>query len=334
MNGMQGAVGDFAAVLRHHRVAAGLSQEALAEERQPAERRVVEHYLHTAYAADRLLNPVRDPITLPPPAPEVRPEQHDDHDAALAWFTAEHQVLLGTLDLAPPAHARRLAWSLTTFLDRQGHWRHWAATQRAAVLAARRTGDKAAQARAELGDALRLYEVTGDLIGQAHTHHNLAHVWERQGRYDEALRHDRRSLELSRLAGHPIGQADALNGMGWAQAVLGDHEQALTSCQEALTLLRRLGNRYGQAHTWDSLGYAHQHLGHHAEARHCYEQAGELFRALGDRYFEAATLVGLGDVQLAAGHRDEVHDAWRRALVILDDLDHPDAEQVRDKLGA
>jgi tetratricopeptide (TPR) repeat protein/transcriptional regulator with XRE-family HTH domain len=348
----------------HDLLRAYATEQARAHEsaagRRSAKRRIVEHYLHSAYTADRLLNPSRDPITVPPPEPGVIPERHGDQGAALAWFIAEHQVLLEALDLAAspeqddgtlPGQAWQLAWSLTTFLDRQGHWRHWAATQRAAVAAAGRIGDEAAQARAhrlaalalgrlgdfaeahaELDRALRLYDRTGDRIGQAHTHHNLAHVWERQGRYDEALRHDRRSLELSRLAGHRIGQADALNGIGWAQAMLGDHEQALESCQEALTLLQELDNRYGQAHTWDSLGFAHQHLGHHPEALHCYEQAGKLFRALGDRYFDAVTLVRLGDVHLAAGHRDEARDVWRQALVILDDLDHPDAEPVRDKL--
>jgi tetratricopeptide (TPR) repeat protein/transcriptional regulator with XRE-family HTH domain len=327
-----------------------------AEGRQSARQRIVGHYLLTAYGAERLLNPARDPITLPAPTPGVEPEQHGDHDAALAWFTAEHQVLLATLDLAAeaaPVEAWQLAWTLTTFLDRQGHWRHWAATQRAAVEAARRAGDETAQARAhrlaalalgrlgdfaaahaELGHALELYDRTGDLIGQAHAHHNLAHVWERQDRYDEALRHDRRSLELSRQAGHRVGQADALNGIGWAQAMLGDHRQALESCEQALALLEELGNRYGQAHTWDSLGYAHQHLGHHAEALHCYERAGELFRALGDRYFEAVALVHLGDIHVAAGHRNEARNVWRLALVVLDDLEHPDAGQVRDKLAA
>jgi len=337
----------------HDLLRAYAAEQAHAREGRSAKRRLVAHYLHTAYAADRLLHPSRDPITLPAPAPGVVPEGHDHHEAALAWFTAEHQVLLQTLGLAPPVPAWQLAWSLSTFLDRQGHWRQWASTQRAAVAAARRAGDDAAQARAhrfaalalgrlgdfaeahaELGEALRLYERTGDLIGQAHTHHNLAHVWVRQGRYDEALPHDRLSLDLARRAGHGIAQADALNGIGWAQAMLGDYRQALESCQEALTLLQQHDSRYGEAHTWDSLGYAHQHLGDHAAAQHCYEQAGKLFRALSDRYFEAVTMVGLGDVHLAAGRRDQAREVWRQALAILDELDHPDAEQVRDKLDA
>jgi hypothetical protein len=68
--------------------------------------------------------------------------------------------------------------------------------------------------------------------------------------------------------------------------------------------------------------------------RKCYQQALTLFRDLGDRYDEAATLTNLGDTHHAAGNPDAARDAWQHALTILDDLDHPDADQVRTKLAA
>jgi len=45
------------------------------DQRRAAVGRVLDHYLHTAYTADRLLNPARDPITLTlaPPPPVDRP---------------------------------------------------------------------------------------------------------------------------------------------------------------------------------------------------------------------------------------------------------------------
>src|SRR4030095_12406408 len=65
-----------------------------------ATHRLLDHYLHTAYTADRLLNPARDPITLTPPQPGVTPEHPTDHRQALDWFTAEHSVLLATINHA------------------------------------------------------------------------------------------------------------------------------------------------------------------------------------------------------------------------------------------
>jgi hypothetical protein len=57
-----------------------------------------------------------------------------------------------------------------------------------------------------------------------------------------------------------------------------------------------------------------------------------MFREACDRYREAFALAGLGDAQHAAGNDANARHAWRQALVIFDDLGHPDAEAVRAKL--
>jgi tetratricopeptide (TPR) repeat protein len=94
----------------------------------------------------------------------------------------------------------------------------------------------------------------------------------------------------------------------------------------------RCTGRYGQAITWDSLGYAHHHLGHHARAIACCQRALDLHRDIGDRYFQADTLTHLGDTHHAAGHPGGRPGTWQRALAILDELNHPDAEQLRAKV--
>jgi predicted negative regulator of RcsB-dependent stress response len=50
------------------------------------------------------------------------------------------------------------------------------------------------------------------------------------------------------------------------------------------------------------------------------------------RYEEATALGCLGDTQDAAGNPEAARTAWRHALTILTDLDHPDADTVRVKL--
>src|SRR6266508_2397585 len=103
-----------------------------AEQRDTAIRRTLDHYLHTAYGAARLLNPHRDALELATPQPGTTPEHLPDHEHALTWFRTEHRVLLATVDLATGTgldrHTWQLAWTLTTFLNRQGHWHDWAAT--------------------------------------------------------------------------------------------------------------------------------------------------------------------------------------------------------------
>jgi hypothetical protein len=57
-----------------------------------------------------------------------------------------------------------------------------------------------------------------------------------------------------------------------------------------------------------------------------------LIRDVGDRHEEADMLARLGDVHLEAGQARLARDAWQHALHILDELDHPDTYQLRDKL--
>ncbi len=322
-----------------------------------ATHRILDHYLHSAYAATRLLDPYRDAIRLNPPQPGVTPESPADHEQALAWFTAEHATLLAATRHAASAgwdgHAWQQAWALATFLERRGHWHDQVTVQHAAVSAARRSADPGSQAladrilarayinlgrcddaRTRLRNALSLYRRSGDQAGQAHTHINLGIAYARRGRHTHALRHARQAHDLFRAAGHLRGQAIALSACGWYYAQLRDYRQALAASQDALLLHQESGDHAGEAHTWDTVGYVHHQLGHHARAIACYQRGLDLFRHLADRYEEATTLVRLGHTHHTAGNADAARHAWEQAIIILDALDHPDAEQIRATLGS
>lgn len=323
--------------------------------RRAALRRVLDHYLHTALAADRLLWPHRDPLAPAATAPGVRPEVFADRDAALAWFTAEHPVLLAALDRAERAgldgHVWRLAWAAANFLARRGHWRDWVRVGQAAVAAARRQDDRAAEAEAHrilggahvrlrdfaaarehYGWALELFGGLGDLVGQGFTRRSLGWLCEQQGDVRAALGHDLAALELFERAGHERGVANTHNSVGWCHALLGDHAAAVAHCRRSLALLERLGDPVGMAGAWDSLGYAYRQVDP-GEALACYRQALGLYRQLGDRMNEAVTLRQLGETQHAGGDSAAARESWRQALDILTDLDHPDADRVRALLA-
>jgi tetratricopeptide (TPR) repeat protein len=94
-------------------------------------------------------------------------------------------------------------------------------------------------------------------------------------------------------------------------------------------MLDAIGDRNGQAAAWDGLGYAQRRLGQSHTAIACYQHAIELCRELGDRYTEATTLAHLGEAHQAAGQPEAAGSTWQHALDILDELDHPDADQLR-----
>jgi tetratricopeptide (TPR) repeat protein len=319
--------------------------------------RLLDHYLHSAHAADRLLHPSRDviPVQLAPAAAGVTPQQHANQLQAMSWLTAEHSTLLAALRLAVDSgrdtQTWQLAWALDTFLSRQGHWNDLAAGWQSALRAADRLADPSARAHAHRllasaytllgaypgahihhGYALDLHTEAGDLVGQARSHLSLGYLRDRQGHAVRALDHAEQALILFRAAGHDRGQAYALNAVGYCRALNGDYAQALIHCQQALGLHQQLDDRAGEAQTWDSLGYAYHELGHYSQAIDCYQQALDLFGGLGDRYDEATTLTSLGETQHAGGDSASAQTTWQLALAILTELNHPDAASVRTKL--
>ncbi|MFD8722676.1 BTAD domain-containing putative transcriptional regulator [Streptomyces sp. NPDC059629] len=320
-----------------------------------ATRRVLDHYLHTAYAADALLTRRRHPMTLAPAEPGALPRQLADYDEALAWLIAEQSVLLSAVERPSPgldAHTWQLAATLTTFLERQGNWQALTDIHTVALRAAECHEDAAGQAAAHRGlglarfqlrdrqgaryhftRALGLFRRLDNHPGQARTCQNLAKMAWAHGVTREALHYSRRCLEHFRLAHDRGGQAVALNDIGWYLAELGELGEALEHCRQALPLVQATGDLSGQAHTWDSLGYIHRRLGRHTTAVECYDRALPLFRKTGDLRSEAVCLTYLGDTHEAAGAPGPALDAWRRALDLFDELGLPEARALRTKIS-
>jgi DNA-binding SARP family transcriptional activator/tetratricopeptide (TPR) repeat protein len=325
--------------------------------RREATGRVLDHYLHTAARAALLCHPAKEPVVLASPRPGAAPEQPADRRQAMAWFEAEHQVLLAAVSLAAgsgfDSHAWQLPWAMAPFLQARGHWQEWAATQGTALAAATRLGDAAAQALSgrllahvctDLGDhdqarghyasSLALYQRLGNRLGEAKIRHNLGVLAERQGRYADALGHAEQALRLYQAIGDKANEAIALNSVGWDHGLLGDYQQARAFCRQALTVNAEADDRWVEGEIWHSLGYAEHHLGNLSEAAACYQRALTLYRESGYRFDEADVLTLLGDTRHAAGDLAQARQTWQQALTILQNLQHPDAGQLRAKLAS
>jgi len=338
-------------------------------DRRRAVHRLLDHHLHTAHQAARLLDPNRDLLTLAPAQPGTVVEPIADHRTALTWLTRNGNALLAATRLAAPAgfdtHTWQLAWTGDLcFRARGGGGPDRAAVQRAALEAAQRLGDPVALAHAHCGlaractatatatatasndnalthfrRALNLFAGLDQPVTHGYTHIDTSVLLERLGRYPEALDETRQALDLFTRAGHRIGRARALNGIGWQHALLGDFPEALECCRRALVLLEEAGDRIGQAHTWDSIGYAHHHLSQYRRAVACYTRALDLFRDLGDLTNQADVLRHLADTHQAAGAPVAARATRHHATEILADIDRPqrgsgDVPRFRIDIGA
>jgi DNA-binding SARP family transcriptional activator/tetratricopeptide (TPR) repeat protein len=325
-------------------------------ERPPAVRRLLDYHLHSAFAADRLLNPSREPIALPPVGAGVTTAGFATTADALAWFAAELPALLPAVrtagETAGDRYTWQLAWTLADVLEWQGRWHDLATVARLALAALRRLGTVEEQARmlrisaiayvrlgrhadaaTQLEQALDVCERLDDPTGAAHTHHSLAVLRAEQGQHEAAIGHEQRALAWYRAIGHHSGQSRALNAIGWCTAMLGRYRDAIGLCEEALAAAQRADDQYSEAATWDSLGFAHRHLDELDRAAECCDRSLAIYRRARDHYNEALVLVHLGDVRAGAGEPDMAREAWVHAVGILDRLDPVAAAEVRAKLA-
>jgi DNA-binding SARP family transcriptional activator/tetratricopeptide (TPR) repeat protein len=326
-------------------------------ERRAAGQRMLDHYLLTAKAAAHALSPTRELPSLEPTAPYVQPEDLSDEDQGTGWLRAEHRVLMRAISYAADegfdGHAWQLPWVLTDFLSRDGHWHDWEASQRIALAAALRVDDVAAQAQAHryigracfqlqdldaaqdhLSHALELQRQLGKPVAQASASIDLCQVYERRGDLADALKSAQLAVSVYQSEHYHLGEALALNNVGWYHALLGNYPEALRWCRQALELCIQVGYTIGEGHSWDSLGFAHQHLGQSAHAITCYGRALDIYRQLSDRYDEARVLSRIGDISRVAGDFPGARRAWQAALDILDDLGHPDGDELRVRISS
>jgi tetratricopeptide (TPR) repeat protein/transcriptional regulator with XRE-family HTH domain len=325
------------------------------QSRTLAQNRVLDHYLHSAFAAARLVDPHRRPIVLEPPAAGAHAVEFGDRHEAAKWFEAENEALLAAIRETSTKtdavrHSWQLAWTLRAFLQRRGRLAAWLETQTVALGASRALGDVRGQVRAlcdisralvlmgrpdqaadEAERARDLAAELGDRICEGDAEHELTWAMAKLDDPVAALSHAKRATVLYHGADTDL-QARALNGLGFCYQMLGDSEQALHACERAGHLFREIDDRHSEAFSWTGIGRAHYNQGRLSPAARSFQRAIALFAEHGDRHGQVESLRWLGDTRNAAGNSAGAKRAWRRALAMLTEFDWPDVEPIRARL--
>lgn len=329
-------------------------EEEAASDLRAASQRMLDHYVHSAWAVVEL-EKFYTPFVPDPPLPGVVPEDLTAPGDAQAWLLAEHPVLLAAIsqaaDLGFGSHAVLIATALLCFQYRQGFWTDGATVSTTVLAAAERHGDPRSlgaahsyagliatfgglfdQAIDHFQQADAALDRCGDQNGRAFAHANISVMLTLQGQHAAALEYAQTALRLSAGTRTWI-EAFALTCVGRSVSLLGDHAQALASLQQAVALFRQLGSTETLALALDYLGFAQAGLGDDAAAVASYAEAIRLFEEIGNRWGQADTLIRLGDSYEAAADHVAARRAWQSAVDTLGDQFHPEVDRTRAKLG-
>lgn len=265
--------------------------------------RLLDHYLHAAAAAMDTLFPAErhHRPRIPRPATPVPPLT--DPAAAREWLNRERAALVAAAGHAAghgwPGHATQLAATLARYLLHSGHFPEALTIYGHALGAARRTGDR---------------------IAEATTLNQIGLVDGQQGRLQQAVRHHRQALALFRQAGDRAGEARALGNLGLDETRLGRYEQAARHQQGAVAIFGNLGDRFGEARALSNLGLTRQLQGRYQQAAGYYQHTLNLFRQIGDQLGEASALARLGVVDLRLDRCQHAARFLRQALALFHDM--------------
>ena len=321
-----------------------------------AARRLTSYYLHSAYAADRLLAEFRRSIDLPILEDGVVAEQPADEFEALDWFSGEYQNLVA----AQRAAGRRewveqvwaFAWTLDNFRWRNGLIRDdiqaWqlgleAATQIslfARGLAHRRLG----RAYGRAGDwILALYHVrraidiadeAEDDPGAAHGLRILSWLCERTGDEEGAVDAARGSYERYFSIGNPVWTAHALSVLGDCYSRASDEKTARECWERALALHREYGHDTGEAETLLAIGASAQQHDDPEAALTCLQEAANIYERIKDIYHQADALERVGVALGMLGRVTEARSHWMQSLMLYREHGREaDAERVTTRLS-
>ena len=329
------------------------SEEDSEDDRSAALHRLFGWYLATATAAVNRIAPHRRQLPEPPRVTR----EFADYEEAMAWLETERANLLAAITESERRGWDTTVWKLTHTLARYFHIRtylpDWLNTHETALGAARRLGDRWAEAEMLTSlaianqyygqhrqaiecfhRALELRGELGDRLGEGNTRNSLGIACYKSGDHDLALGHYERSLRLYREVGDPRGQAAATNNLAVVLKRLGRYADALRYQRDALELSRRLQEPHVEASCWDNLGVIHQRLGQASEAIECHERAIVWQRQYGDEQGEVMATANLANAHRLLGRPAEALDRLGRVVDTARRLGHRDTQShVHNSMG-
>jgi len=283
---------------------------------------------------------------------------------ALNLFDAEwHNILVGQAwssaryneDIEAARLCSDFAWIATHCVILRLHVHQWTHWLEMALGAARRLGDRTAEANilANLGSALlqqkdsqratEFFELSLPIMREIHDRIREGQILGNLGLASAGLGQTVRAIEFFKQAlliagetGDRAGVVTVLGNLGLVHAAIGDFRQAIELSEEALLIVREVGDPLKEGRILQNLGvyYATLNLLQlHPASLEYYKQALAVTREIGDRQGQGSTLFNISRLADRLGHHLDAIEVAKEALKLLEDINSPDVEKVREQLA-
>jgi DNA-binding SARP family transcriptional activator/tetratricopeptide (TPR) repeat protein len=325
------------------------------EDREAAVRRLLSWYLHTADAADSVIDPRRPRVPLAAQEKAIEPLTFDGHDEALRWCDDERANLVAATRLAAAIGDLSTAWqlpmALVGFFFLRSLWGDWVATNQVGLRSAQALGDEWGEAAIltslgiayyglrQFSDAidclqrvLPYWQAVGFPQAQGVTLDPLGAAYRDTGRFEEGLGCLQSALVIWRDEDDKWGEAITLHNLGDTYRSLGRFDEAISHLQQSRVVRGEIGDLWGLAWTLHDLGSVYADLQRYGDAIDCYQQALTIRSQIDDRHGTARTLRRLGQIHRRTGHPEMASGLWQQAQTIFEDLGDPRAEEMRANL--
>jgi tetratricopeptide (TPR) repeat protein len=261
-------------------------------------RRVLDHYLEDAAAAELTLDPGR--WRLAPVFRDVRPLA--SKDAAWDWLEGERANLRTAVEVAHERgwdeHVWWLCEALWSLYFLRGYYGDWVATHEMGARSAVRISDGAAEARMRI---------------------QLGFALSARSRGDEAVREFAAARDVAHAAGDPRGEAAAIEGLGLESLRRERWDEARETLEDDLRRAEASGDERAILLARHHLGRVACGSGDLVHAADLLEPLPDAFLALDhpDRYNRGRALTSLGEVCLRRRLPDIAINFFGQALEIM-----------------
>jgi tetratricopeptide (TPR) repeat protein len=316
--------------------------------------RMVEWYLDTAFAADQVLRPTRKRVAKRSVRPTDRSHLFRSHRETLRWLERERGNLVQAIRTAREREWHDLVWQLCEalwgFMPYARSYRDWEDIYRSGALAARRSGNRLAEARLRtlLGSTLtsmgsyddaiqeslvglRLSEEIADDDAKAAALAELASASRGKGDLAAALGYLSRARAVRERSGTVRSLSQSIRQIGEVLSELGRFEEAVTELLQAARLVPRADIE--EARVLTSLGIAYLRWSRTDDARAPLRRALAVAQELDSAQYQANALAALGELAERTADHPAARDYLSRAIALYTEGGDPRADELAARLA-